>query len=297
MINLHTGRLAPSPTGYLHLGHARTFWTAFQRAQGGTLYLRNDDLDPHRSKPEYIAAMIEDLHWLNITWTAPIVNQSERLPLYRAALEKLIAQGDAYECTCTRKDLAASVQAPHEDEDDEPIYNNRCRPASPDNGKCRPLNKTAVIPSEARSAQSRDLHLPFARTTYRFRIPTTTTAITFEDKNLGPQTFTPQKDFGDFLLWSRDGIPSYQLANVVDDDAMHITEVVRGADLLKSTARQILLQHALDLPTPSYFHCDLLRDEHNVRLAKRHDALSLRTLRAAGRTPAEILAQFQLLSS
>jgi glutamyl-tRNA synthetase len=272
----YTGRLAPSPTGYLHLGHARTFWTAYQRAQNGTLYLRNDDLDPHRSKKEFVDAMIEDLHWLGITWTEPIVNQSERMPLYRAALEKLIAQGDAYECTCTRKDLAASSQAPHEDEDDEPIYSGKCRPKTNNLNTCHPERSEGPASSNI---------------TYRFKIPTTT-PITFTDANLGPQTFTPQKDFGDFLLWSRDGIPSYQLANVVDDAEMQITEVVRGADLLKSTARQILLQRALGLPTPQYFHCELLRDEHNLRLAKRHDALALRTLRAAGRTPAGILAQF-----
>jgi len=282
----YTGRLAPSPTGYLHLGHARTFWTAYQRAKAanGTLYLRNDDLDPHRSKKQFVDAMIEDLHWLGLAWSQPIINQSERMPLYQAALEKLIAQGDAYECTCTRKDLATSSHAPHEDEDDEPIYN----------GKCRPLNKTAVIPGEASrsyDAQPRDLHLPLAQTTYRFRIPTTN-PIHFTDANLGPQTFTPQQDFGDFLLWSRDGIPSYQLATVVDDAAMQITEVVRGADLLRSTARQILLQRALNLPTPAYFHCDLLRDEHNIRLAKRHDALSLRTLRAEGITPQQLIVQF-----
>ena len=138
-------------------------------------------------------------------------------------------------------------------------------------------------------------NLSFANTTYRFRIPTNA-PIHFVDQSLGPQTFTPQKDFGDFLLWSRDGIPSYQLATVVDDAEMRITEVVRGADLLKSTARQILLQRALGYPTPSYFHCDLLRDQHNIRLAKRHDALALRTLRAAGRTPQQILSQFAFTS-
>jgi glutamyl/glutaminyl-tRNA synthetase len=278
----YTGRLAPSPTGLLHLGHARTFWTAYQRAKNGTLYLRNDDLDPHRSKKQFVDAMIEDLHWLGITWTEPIVNQSERMPLYRAALEKLIAQGNAYECTCTRKDLAASTQAPHEDEDDEPIYNGKCRPSerichSERSEESHPANATANVSGNI---------------TYRFRIEDTN-PIHFEDQNLGPQTFTPGKDFGDFLLWSRDGIPSYQLASVVDDAEMRITEVVRGADLLKSTARQILLQRALHLPTPQYFHCDLLRDANNIRLAKRHDALALRTLRAAGQTPAEILALFQ----
>jgi glutamyl/glutaminyl-tRNA synthetase len=277
----YTGRLAPSPTGYLHLGHARTFFAAYQRAQKGTLYLRNDDLDPHRSKKQFTDAMIEDLHWLGITWTAPIINQSDRMPLYKAALERLIAQGDAYECTCTRKDLATSSHAPHEDEDDEPIYN----------GKCRPDLNACHLERSAERAVERPPNLSFARTTYRFRIETTD-PITFEDQNLGPQTFTPGKDFGDFLLWSRDGIPSYQLATVVDDAAMHITEVVRGADLLRSTARQILLQRALDLPTLEYFHCHLLRDQHNLRLAKRHDALALRTLRSQGISPAELIAQF-----
>jgi len=275
----YISRIAPSPTGLFHLGHARTFFTAYQRARAanGKLYLRNDDLDPHRSKPEFIEAMIEDLHWLGIEWQEPIIHQSKRMPLYKAALEKLIAQGDAYECTCTRKDLATSSHAPHEDEDDEPIYN----------GKCRPLNK--ICHSERSEEPALNVT---ASTTIRFRIPTTD-PIHFTDQNLGPQTFTPQKDFGDFLLWSRSGHPSYQLANVVDDAEMQITEVVRGADLLKSTARQILLQRALGLPMPNYFHCELVRDERNIRLAKRHDALSLRTLRAQGRTPAEILGQFE----
>jgi glutamyl-tRNA synthetase len=116
--------------------------------------------------------------------------------------------------------------------------------------------------------------------------------INFVDLHAGPQTFTAGVDFGDYLIWRKDNLPSYQLACVVDDAATHITEVVRGRDLLKSTARQILLQRALELPTPQYFHCDLLRDEQGVRLAKRHDALSLRTLREEGFTPAQIIAKF-----
>jgi len=281
----YRGRIAPSPTGYLHLGHARTFWIAYRRARaaGGTLLFRNDDLDPHRSKPEFIAAMVEDLRWLGIEWQQPIVNQSERLPLYRAALEQLLAQGDAYLCTCTRKDLARAAQAPHEDEDDEPVYPGTCRPPQ------KPCHSEERSDEESHSAHAA-ANLS-GKATIRFRIPDTT-PITFMDQNLGPQTFTPQQDFGDFLLWSRDGIPSYQLATVVDDAALQITEVVRGADLLKSTARQILLQRALGLPTPAYFHCELLRDENGLRLAKRHDALSLRTLRAQGRTPQQIIASF-----
>jgi len=123
---------------------------------------------------------------------------------------------------------------------------------------------------------------------YRFRVPDGET-ISFEDKNLGPQSFIAGKDFGDFLVWRKDGFPSYQLACVDDDADTQITEVVRGRDLLKSTARQILLQRALLLPTPTYFHTHLLTDGHGIRLAKRHDALAIRTLRQQGLTPTEVL--------
>ncbi len=264
----YIGRVAPSPTGLLHLGHARTFWIAHQRARqnNGKLYLRNEDLDPHRSREEFADAMREDLHWLGITWDDEL-QQSTRIPLYREALQQLLASGYAYPCICSRRDLAQSIQAPHED-DDEPIYNNHCRPTS----------------SEPLTLDPR----PFLN--YRFRIPTTD-PITFTDLNAGLQTFTPGIDFGDFLIWRKDSLPSYQLACVVDDAATQITEVVRGRDLLKSTARQILLQRALSLPTPQYFHCDLMRDEAGIRLAKRHDALSLRTLRESGLTQQEVLAR------
>jgi len=265
----YTGRLAPSPTGLLHLGHARTFWIAHQRARAanGKLYLRNEDLDPHRSREEFALAMREDLQWLGITWDAEL-QQSTRIPLYREALQQLLANGYAYPCTCSRRDLAQSTQAPHED-DDEPIYNNRCRPTSSE-----PL---ALDPDPSLN--------------YRFRIPTNG-PITFTDLHAGPQTFTPGVDFGDFLIWRKDGLPSYQLACVVDDAATNVTEVVRGRDLLKSTARQILLQRALGLPTPQYFHCDLMCDDAGVRLAKRHNALSLRTFREAGLTPEQVRAKF-----
>jgi glutamyl-tRNA synthetase len=273
----YTGRLAPSPTGLLHLGHAATFWTAYERAKQhqGTLLFRNEDLDPQRSKPEYVAAMIEDLAWLGIQWTPPIITQSERIPLYREALLHLLATGHAYACTCSRKDLAQMTQAPHEDTDDEPIYTGRCRPDD------------EAPPQTLRPD-----------TNYRFRIPDDE-VITFHDTNLGPQTFTAGKDFGDFLIWRKAlspedpaGLPSYQLACVVDDADSNITEVVRGADLLKSTARQILLQRALSLPTPAYFHTQLLRDEQGIRLAKRHDALALRTLRQQGLSPADVICLF-----
>jgi glutamyl-tRNA synthetase len=269
----YTGRLAPSPTGLLHLGHARTFWIAYERARAanGTMWLRHEDLDAQRSKPEFSAAMKEDLRWLGIAWHHEM-RQSDRIPHYRAALEQLIASRHAYPCTCSRKDLAQSTQAPHED-DDEPLYSNRCRPTSGKN--CHP-------------ERSEGPALPL---NYRFHVPDGET-ITFVDLHAGLQSFTAGVDFGDFLIWRKDDLPSYQLACVVDDAATQITEVVRGRDLLKSTARQILLQRALGLPTPQYFHCDLLRDEQGVRLAKRHDALSLRTLREQGLMPAQIIAKF-----
>jgi glutamyl/glutaminyl-tRNA synthetase len=266
MAKPYIGRLAPSPTGLLHLGHAATFWQACQRAreQSGTLLFRNDDLDPHRSRTEFVTAMIEDLHWLGITWQDPIINQSDRLLLYREAFEKLTASGQIYACTCSRKDLTRLAQAPHEDDEAEPIYDNRCRP-----------NLTTTT-------------TPLPNVAYRFRVPDAE-PITFTDQNLGPQLFIAGQDFGDFVLWSRDGIPSYQLATVVDDAAMHITEVVRGRDLLKSTARQILLQRALNLTAPTYFHTHLFTDEHGTRLAKRHDALAIRTLRERGLSQAKVL--------
>lgn len=263
----YIGRLAPSPTGLLHIGHAATFWTAYERAQqhGGTLLLRNEDLDSQRSKREFAEAMVEDLAWLGITWTPPIVVQSERLEIYRAAFERLLAGGFVYPCTCSRRELALMVAAPHEDTDDEPVYSGRCRPRA----------------SGPRLFEQ-DVN-------YRFRVPAGE-AVRFDDGNLGVQSFTAGADFGDFLVWRKDGLPSYQLACVVDDSAMCVTEAVRGADLLKSTARQILLQRALGLLGLGYFHTRLLRDEHGVRLAKRHDALAIRTLRERGMQPEEVLA-------
>ncbi len=220
------------------------------------------------SKQEFVEAMVEDLAWLGIEWTSPMVVQSERVALYREAFERLLVGGFAYACTCSRKELAQMVAAPHEDADDEPVYTGRCRPAE---GAAAQMLATGM--------------------NYRFRVPDGE-AVRFEDGNLGAQSFTAGEDFGDFLIWRKDGLPSYQLACVVDDAAMSVTEVVRGADLLKSTARQILLQHALALPAVEYFHTPLLRDEHGVRLAKRHDALAIRTLRERGMTPVEVLRMF-----
>jgi glutamyl-tRNA synthetase len=266
----YRGRLAPSPTGFLHLGHARTFWIAQQRAQscGGTLVLRNEDLDRSRAKPEFVSAMNEDLQWFGLEWHegpdlggpyAPY-SQSERLEIYRTAFEKLRAGGFVYPCVCSRQDVLRALQAPHAGED-EPIYPGTCRPRT---GSSVQSNTTRV--------------------NWRFQVPDGET-ISFVDGNSGPQQFVAGRDFGDFVVWRHDDLPSYQLAVVVDDAAMAITEVVRGEDLLKSTARQLLLYEALNLRPPKFFHCPLVADDSGMRLAKRHDALSLRNLRAKGLTP------------
>ena len=263
----------------MHIGHARTFKIAAQRAieNQGTLILRNEDLDPQRSRPEFARAMIEDLRWLGIHWSEgpdcggpyPPYSQSERQTHYLRAWRRLRERGFLYPCLCSRKDLAQSASAPN-DTDDEPVYPGTCRERL-DAGE----------------------FLEPAGMNWRFRVPDAET-IEFTDLNLGRQRYLAGGDFGDFLVWRRDDVPAYQLAVVVDDAEMRITEVVRGADLLKSTARQLLLMRALGytdlgIAIPDYFHCELVRDATGTRLAKRHDALSIRHLRERGMTAEKVL--------
>ncbi len=292
--NLYRGRLAPSPTGLLHLGHARTFWIAAQRAaeHHGELILRNEDLDSQRCRPEFVQAMLEDLRWLGIDWVegpdcgGPLrpYAQSERRVHYLEAWQRLRNLGLIYPCTCSRKDVAQSAGAPN-DLDDEPVYPGKCRPsAAPRPARLR-LRETA----EAAVSTCAVEHADPAGVNWRFRVPDGE-EISFTDLHLGPQRMIAGRDFGDFIVWRRDDVPAYQLAVVVDDAAMRITEVVRGADLLKSTARQILLFRALGLSAPDYYHCDLMRDEDGVRLAKRHDSLSIRKLRELGWTVEQVRA-------
>ena len=266
---LYRGRLAPSPTGYLHLGHARTFLIAAKRAEefGGALLFRNEDLDPDRCRPEYVTGMYDDLRWLGLQWSegpdcggrfAPY-SQSERSNVYLDTWKQLRDRGFIYPCTCSRKELAQAATAPN-DADDEPIYP----------GKCRARSDAAAFEHPV-------------GVNWRFRVPDGE-VIEFEDGNLGPQRYEAGKDFGDFVVWRRDDVPAYQLAVVADDAAMEIIEVVRGADLLKSTARQLLIYRALGFSEPDFYHCDLVRDENGIRLAKRHDSLSIRTLRESGWT-------------
>lgn len=272
-LKAYRGRLAPSPTGHLHLGHARTFWLAAERARaaGGTLLLRNDDLDAQRFRLDFVAAMIEDLRWLGFAWEEPMISQSARMPRYRAALEQLHAAGLIFPCTRTRRDVLEAIGAPHEGgADDEPIYPPQFRP--PLEAPLPPLGDPVAV-------------------NWRFRVPDGE-EIAFIDGRFGPQRAVAGKDFGDFLVWRKDGLPSYQLACAVDDAELGITEVVRGADLIKSTFRQLLLIRALGGAAPAYYHAPLMLDDRGERLAKRHDSLSLRTMRAQGVTPGEILAKF-----
>jgi glutamyl/glutaminyl-tRNA synthetase len=277
----YRGRLAPSPTGYLHLGHARTFRIAAQRARdaGGKLVLRNDDLDAERFHLEFADAIFEDLRWMGFRWDegpdiggphAPY-NQSQRLPIYRAALEKLHAARLIFPCNRSRRDVIEAAVAPHEGGDtDEPVYPAKFRPdpGSP----LPPLGEKVSV-------------------NWRLRVPDGE-ELGFEDGNFGRQRAIAGRDFGDFPVWRKDDCPSYQLACAVDDAAMGITEVVRGADLIRSTFRQLLVYRGLGVPSPRFYHCPLMTDAEGKRLAKRNDALSLRSLRAGGATPDEIIAKF-----
>jgi glutamyl/glutaminyl-tRNA synthetase len=273
----YLGRLAPSPTGYLHLGHARTFWIAAERARaaGGELLLRNDDLDSSRCRPEYVGSMKEDLAWLGLRWREPMITQSERVPQYRAALTRLHAAGLIFPCERSRRDVAAAAGAPHEGpggEGDEPVFPRAWRP--PNESLLPPLGERITV-------------------NWRFRVPDDEEVV-FTDGALGPQVAVTGRDFGDFLVWRKDDLPSYQLACAVDDAEFGVTEVVRGADLVRSSFRQILILQALGHEPPAYYHCSLMTDEQGQRLAKRHDALSLRALREAGRTPESVRAMFGL---
>ena len=279
MSNAHTsstsyrGRLAPSPTGYLHLGHARTFWIAQERTltRIGSLILRNEDLDRARCKSEFVSAALEDLRWFGLRWSegpdiggphAPY-SQSERMSVYVEAFVKLRQSGLIYPCRCSRQDVLRAVSAPHQGEE-EPLYPGTCRPS-----EC------------CVSAVSR------AGVSWRFRVPAGD-KITFADGWFRDQSAVAGQDFGDFLVWRKDDLPSYQLAVTVDDHAMEITEVVRGADLITSTFRQLLLYRAFRVTPPEFFHCPLMTDETGARLAKRTDAVALRTLRERGVAPEDL---------
>lgn len=277
----YRGRIAPSPTGFLHVGHALTFWRAQERARAakGKLVLRIEDLDEARCRSEFREAVIEDLRWFGFEWDegpdvggefAPYV-QSGRRAFYLSAWEKLVAGGLVYPCRCSRKDVSGAAIAPH-DENEEPIYPGTCRNVELPSGR-RPLQPAGI--------------------NWRFRVPDGE-EMEFVDERLGRQTALAGRDFGDFVIWRRDDVPAYQLAVTVDDAAMQITEVVRGEDLLLSTFRQLLIYRALSLKPPKFYHASLILDESGRRLAKRHASLSLRELREVGAHPSEIRERYMM---
>jgi glutamyl/glutaminyl-tRNA synthetase len=272
----YRGRIAPTPTGLLHLGHARTFWTAFQRARqhSGVLVFRNEDLDPDRCRPEFAAAAIEDLRWLGIEWQeGPDVggpcepyDQSLRLELYHEVWRRLAATGAIYPSPHSRRDVQEALTAPHNDlGSDEQIFPTALRPSTGE-------GLSAIEPGDVN---------------WRFRVPDGE-AIEFIDGRVGQTVRIAGRDFGDFVVWRKDGFPAYELAVVADDHAMQISEVVRGEDLLTSTARQLLIYRALGWPPPEFYHCPLMTDSSGRRFAKRDHALALRTLRSQGKTPEEL---------
>ena len=269
-------RFAPSPTGPLHLGHAFSALTAFDRAQArsGKFHLRIEDIDRQRAKPEWEQQIYDDLTWLGITWETPVMRQSDRLDVYRSVVDDLWRQGALYLCTCTRRDIDAALSAPQEGVDavfgpDGPIYPGTCRnkPNTPDD--------------------------PRPNGALRLRMPNV--ASEFVENGQGPSgehgrvMFSdPQTEIGDMVVSRRDFIGSYHLSVVLDDAAQGITEVVRGQDLFEATKIHVILQNLLNLPKPEYFHHRLIRDASGKRLAKRDDARAIGKYREDGASPADI---------
>lgn len=270
------GRFAPSPSGRMHLGNiyaALMSWLS-ARAAGGRWILRIEDLDPQRSRPEYARQIEDDLCWLGLEWdeggidgrgpSGPYI-QSRRGHLYAQALASLEAQGLVYACRCSRADILAS-QAPHQS-DGRIIYPGTCRPAP------APPFPRPEGPGARRLYIPEDLE------------------IAFTDRNFGPQRERIASEGGDIVLRRADGAWAYQLAVVVDDALMGVTEVVRGADLLSSAARQIYLYNLLGWAPPEWAHIPLITNAEGIRLSKRDASLSMAAMRADGLTPPDIFGR------
>ncbi|MDY3561104.1 tRNA glutamyl-Q(34) synthetase GluQRS [Gemmata sp. JC673] len=261
-----TGRLAPSPTGAQHVGNARTYLVAWlaARAGGGTVRVRIEDIDSPRVKPGAAEQALDDLRWLGLHWDGEVVTQTTRLPLYEAALETLKQAERVYPCTCTRSDIASAASAPHAGE--EVTYPGTCAHRS--------AMDAVVLQRDGK---------PFA---WRFRVAD---SPAFTDLFAGEQHIDLKHAGGDFVVWKSAGTPAYQLAVVVDDAAMGVTEVVRGDDLIPSTPRQLLLYRALGLAPPAFAHVPLVVGADGRRLAKRHGDTRLAALRSAGVKPDALL--------
>jgi len=269
-------RFAPSPTGLLHLGHAHAALFACRAAQkaGGRFLLRIEDIDRGRCKPEFEAAIEEDMAWLGLEWERPVVRQSERMAVYRAALDRLAAQELVYPCFCTRKEIQAEVaragQAPHGP--DGPLYPGTCRALTPAERKDR-----------VASGEPHALRLDVAAAAAR------TGTITWHDRGRGESAARPAL-LGDVVLARKDVPTSYHLAVTLDDAEQGVSLVTRGEDLLPSTHVHRLLQALLGLPVPEWHHHGLITDQHGKRIAKRDNPATLRALREAGTSPAEARA-------
>jgi glutamyl-tRNA synthetase len=272
------GRYAPSPSGDLHLGNLRTALLAwlFARCAGGQFVLRIEDLDRPRTRPGAAQRMLYDLRWLGLDWDegpdcggpyAPYT-QSERQEIYAFHLRRLQEAGLLYPCYCSRADLARAASAPQGDEG--PRYPGTCR----------------YLTME----QRREREASGRRPSLRFRVDDER-VVGFTDLLYGPRQEHTQRAIGDFIVLRADGIYSYQFAVVVDDALMHINQVVRGADLLSSTARQILLYEALGFPLPAFAHVPLMMNAEGKRLAKRNQSAGLEPLRAAGASPAGVVGR------
>lgn len=277
-------RFAPSPTGPLHLGHAYAALVAADLADPGQFLLRIEDIDQSRARPEYEQAIYDDLAWLGLNWPTPVLRQSDNLPPYRAALDRLQAIGVTYPCTCRRSDIQAALSAPQEGAPpvigpDGPVYP----------GTCRHRSFVSADPDHA-------IRLNAARAFELLGL----SEVAFHDDNIAPQV--PQalsaSDFiaqiGDVVLARKGMGTSYHLSVVIDDAAQGITLVTRGGDLATSTWIHVLLQKLLELPTPRYHHHRLIRDENGKRLAKRDDARAIRLYRQEGASPADIRAMVGL---
>ncbi|MBL8857047.1 MAG: tRNA glutamyl-Q(34) synthetase GluQRS [Planctomycetes bacterium] len=263
------GRLAPSPTGHLHLGHARSFLVAWwhARARGGRVVLRIEDLDVERVKPGMLDETLRDLEWLGLDWDGSPWIQSAGLSRIQAAADELVARGLAYPCVCTRREIEAAQSAPHAGEAGE-RYPGTCR------GRF-----DSVEAAEHESGRKAAL-----------RFVVQAGVVEFEDGVLGAQAFDVDATVGDFPILRRAGFPAYQLAVVVDDARQGVSEIVRGADLVDSTARQVLLQRALGYARPRWWHIPLVVDAAGRRFAKRSDDIALARLRALGVAPESLVA-------
>lgn len=275
---LRRTRFAPSPTGPLHLGHAYSALVAHGRADPGEFLLRIEDIDRARCRPDYEAAIFEDLRWLGLDWPEPVLRQSDRLPAYRAAVDRLAEMGLIYPCRCRRGDIRAALSAPQEGAEpvegpDGPVYPGTCRG--------RPLAMAGPQDALRIDLKAALQHCGLEQVSFTESGPglARRPAMTAAEMIAG---------IGDAVLARRDIGTSYHVAVVVDDAAQGITEVVRGADLFAATFLHVLLQVLLELPTPEYHHHALIRDEAGKRLAKRDDARALARYRAEGATPQEI---------